>query len=278
MSIEKNTKNTLSHENGGFTTLINNSIQNIKHTGALGVYCYLASMPSGWNICKKQLQNHFDCGRLHINTCFKHLKQIGAIEIRCIRNDKGQIEEWNTELKIRIQNTDINQNTGFRYSGDLTTIPVSENLVNRESRKSAPINKDSLETKIYKKQNKMSVSVFSGEKAVQDHVVQVVKARNVAVSHDIIQQIVFYIGALRIFDDVNKKINIALKKVRENKWNIPSGYKGVTSKSIREREELSLKQKKEFYEEEKNIFKKIVPSSKLSEMVKRLPYASGQMA
>ncbi len=278
MSIQKNAKNTLSHENGGFTTLINHSIQNIKHTGALGVYCYLASMPSGWNICKKQLQNHFECGKLHINTCFKYLKEIGAIEICCIRNDKGQIEEWSTELKIRIPNSCINKNTKNQNSGDLTTIPVSEILVNRESGKSTPINKDILKTKIINKQNKGTCSVFSDEKAVKDHVVQVVKKRNVSVGPEIIEQIVFYIGALRIFNEVNKKINIALKKVRENKWNIPSGYNGITYKSIKEKEELYLKQKKEMYQEEKKIFKKIVPSNKLADMIKGFKIESEQLA
>ena len=58
MAIEKNTRNTLGHEKPEFTIIKNKIINNIRNPGALAIYCYLASKPENWDICKKHLQNH----------------------------------------------------------------------------------------------------------------------------------------------------------------------------------------------------------------------------
>jgi hypothetical protein len=99
MSIEKITKMTLQHEPQPFTTMFNEVLQGIKNTAALGVYCYLASKPSGWNISKVELQAHFDCGEKHIRSCFKYLKTIGAIETIANKDENGRFTEWITVLK-----------------------------------------------------------------------------------------------------------------------------------------------------------------------------------
>lgn len=149
MSIEKNTINTLRHEESTFTTITNEVLNSIKHTSALGVYCYLASKPSGWNICKKQLQNHFECGREHIDTCFKYLKQIGAIHIEMLRDDKGRSIGWSTTLKRKfsVQDDHNLQNTGFPLSGDKSRIREIQNTGFPQSGFPAPINKRCLEKK-----------------------------------------------------------------------------------------------------------------------------------
>lgn len=146
MSIEKNTKNTLQHEEAPFTTLINEVLNNIRHTGALGVYCYLASKSSGWNICKKQLQNHFGCGRKHIDSCFKYLKEIGVIHILMIRDSKGRAIGWETILKRTLPAQHI-QNTQKVHSGELSRIPISHNVENPDCGKGTPINKRYIEIK-----------------------------------------------------------------------------------------------------------------------------------
>jgi len=141
MTIEKNTRNTLHHEDASFTTLTNELLNNIKHTGALGVYCYLASKPPGWGICKKHLQNHFECGRKHIDSCFKYLKEIGAIQITMVRDAKGRAMGWNTTLKRKLPNKhSFTQNTQNGESGELSRIPIFHNLENPQSGKRAPIN------------------------------------------------------------------------------------------------------------------------------------------
>jgi hypothetical protein len=100
--IEKNTKNILQHEELSFTTITNEVINNIRHTGALGVYCYLSSKSSGWDICRKHLQKHFECGRKHIGTCFSYLYAIGALETDRIRDQKGRFSHLQTILKRKL--------------------------------------------------------------------------------------------------------------------------------------------------------------------------------
>jgi hypothetical protein len=149
--IEKHTKNTLQHEESGFTTLINEVINSIKHTGGLGVYCYLASKPAGWNICKKNLQNQFKCGRDHIETCFKYLRKIGAIEVTMIRDEKGRVLEWQTILKRKFNKPILEniQNTENPLPGESSTIRVFHDLDISQSGDPAPINKRYKENKEY---------------------------------------------------------------------------------------------------------------------------------
>ncbi len=82
MSIEKNTKNTLVHECGGFTELLNETIQHVHNADALGIYVYLTSLPKNSHASKAQLQNHFKTGRSSIDTSLSKLKKIGLIEIK----------------------------------------------------------------------------------------------------------------------------------------------------------------------------------------------------
>lgn len=148
MAIEKNTKNTLAHEEPSYTVLLNEVVQNIHHTGALGMYCYLASKPADWDICKKNLQNHFECGREHVNACFKYLRKIGAIEVSMIRNEKGQVVEWETVLKRRLspEVDEINQNPGNPESGS-SRIRETQNTGFPESGFPAPTNKRYIQIK-----------------------------------------------------------------------------------------------------------------------------------
>lgn len=155
MSIEKHSKNTLRHEDIPYTLMANPVINSIKNTSALGVYCYLATKAAGWEICKKHLQNHFNCGREHINTCFKYLKSVGALEIIMIRDSKGRATGWDTILKRSTKaEHEIIQNTGNPVSGKSSRIRVFQNVGKPESGKSAPIKERNIEKKDYKKINK----------------------------------------------------------------------------------------------------------------------------
>jgi hypothetical protein len=229
MSIEKNNKNTLVHEDGGFTTALNETIQNIKHTGALGLYIYLASMPPDWDICKNQLQDHFGCGKEHMNTCFKYLKDIGAIEVIMNRNEKGQSIGWNTILKrkINIQSVPYIQKPENPNSGQFTRNRKTQILGFQESGKPALI-KETTKTKEIKrkKTNKEtpSVSVFSNSVSIRFHLDSIIKNRSLQLSDEVIKEIMFYIGEEKDFDTVIKKINIALKAIRNGKWKTPYGF------------------------------------------------------
>lgn len=131
MSIEKI---TLAHEQQPFTTMFNTVLQGIGHTGALGVYCYLASKPPGWNIVKLELQRHFNCGREHMTTCINILKGLGLIEIIQNKDEKGRFISTQWLLKCTICITD-------------STRRETRPPVNAADGNSATINKRSLKIK-----------------------------------------------------------------------------------------------------------------------------------
>lgn len=110
MSIKKNTPNFLKTSKLPFTTILNEVINLIQDPGALGIYVYLSSKSEGWEINEKHLMNHFNIGRDLCNKKMKYLKAIGLIKVSSIRDSKGRITSWETEL--------INQITENQYSGD----------------------------------------------------------------------------------------------------------------------------------------------------------------
>jgi hypothetical protein len=147
---------------------------------------------------------------------------------------------------------------------------------------------ESLQEVSQEKQNKepiqpveKPVSVFSCKEDVKTHVENIVSKRGNFIEEEIADQITWYASKyLGNNSEIKKKVNIALKKVREGKWNIPQGYQGITSQSIREKEEQQSRQKAEQYQQEAKSFQEIskailspCASSALAELKKKL--ASG---
>ncbi|GKS62473.1 hypothetical protein YTPLAS21_19310 [Candidatus Nitrosocosmicus sp.] len=178
MSIVKAT-NYLKHNKVRFTTIVSNTIDIIKHTGALGVYTYLASKPEDWIICKKHLQNHFECGRGHIDTCFDKLKEYGVLDIMPIKDIHGRVIKWETTLHSvpnsqEPAQTLIWQNSQMEIaepeneqggSGD-SRIQLFQNVDFPECGKMTPTNKRYLNNKILKQKKRetaKSPSVSSSE-------------------------------------------------------------------------------------------------------------------
>lgn len=109
-----------------------------------------------------------------------------------------------------------------------------------------------------RKNQKTSVSVFSCTETIKTHIENTIAKRGVFVEDEIIEQIAWY-ASHSIGNDfeLKKKVNIGLKKVREGKWNIPQGYNGITSQSIREKEEQQQREKQELYKQDAKAFQAI---------------------
>jgi len=106
MSIVKNTPHILKHSGLSFTTLINNTLDCIKDPGTLGVYVYLASKPSDWEISESNLQNRFSKGRDYIRARMAELKLLGLLKSMAIKDKKGRIVRWETVLFNEVQITE----------------------------------------------------------------------------------------------------------------------------------------------------------------------------
>ncbi len=124
MSIIKNTPHILKHSGLSFTTLINSTLDSIKDPAALGIYVYLASKPSDWEISEANLQNRFGKGRDFIRARMAELKLLCLLKSVAIKDRKGRIVRWETILFNEIQITD---NT-------LCGVQVTENPPSGETR------------------------------------------------------------------------------------------------------------------------------------------------
>jgi len=71
---------------GGCTILINKTIQSIKDPVALGVYCYICSLPQSWIINAEQIRRHFGIGRDKIAKILNHLVELGALSFKKVRD------------------------------------------------------------------------------------------------------------------------------------------------------------------------------------------------
>jgi len=91
MSIEKLNIKLVRQENKSFTTLYNSVIQNLTDAFALGVYCYLSSLPHDWTVSKKQLMNHFKVGKDKISSTMSWLNKNNLIEYIQERNEDGKM-------------------------------------------------------------------------------------------------------------------------------------------------------------------------------------------
>lgn len=141
-------------------------------------------------------------------------------------------------------------------------LPLNGSAVER--RNVAHINKTNKPNKSDKKKTNNKgenpVSIFSDKDSVKNHIEKVLANRGDFVEDDIVDQGIYYAfetNSDKSFDSVNKRINIFLMLVRKGKWNIPQGFNGITSKSIREKEENHYAEKQIQYQQEAQAFKEI---------------------
>ncbi len=91
MSVQKY---VISKSVGNFTTLPNKVLQNLKNYEALGLYCYLASLPTGWEFYKSQLREHGNIGIHKLNYLLKILEKHNLISTAQVRNSKGHFSHF----------------------------------------------------------------------------------------------------------------------------------------------------------------------------------------
>jgi hypothetical protein len=294
--IEKYDFDAFAKEQKPFTMIRTDVIQriSIKHAQEFLLWVYLESLPVTWRPNKPHLTNHFNISDRTSERYMSWLNSVGLIEYRQTRLKGGTFgkgsllvlngSKFNPDAEIAgtvkvdgaavnkrqkpkvIHRNDDNRHDKTGGADEASTDPASTGLSENppERQITAPrLNGAHIKTtktnrKEKRKTNpKNPVSVFSDKQAVKDHINLTIADREIFVEEDIVNQIVFYIGACFGYDEVIKKINIALKKVREGKWNIPSGYKGITSKSIREEEEEQERAKRAQYEEEAKAFRAV---------------------
>lgn len=264
------------------------------------LWIYLESLPETWKPNKQHLMSHFGISERTYDRWMSWLNAVGLIEYRQNRGLNGEFgkgtlvvlngSKFNPEAEcngtVKIGGTVVNKknskvihineaNRDAKFGGSVKppTSPASidDPAISPNRQKTEPrsngghINTTNKKHKEKKKTNNVAVSVFADALSVKDHIERVVANRKDQgdLDDDVANQGVYYAfesNPDHSFDSVNKRVNIFLKKVREGKWLIPQGYKGITSQSIREKEETANKEKQQQYAEEAQAFKNIIQS------------------
>jgi hypothetical protein len=288
----------------------------MSHSDEFLLWCFLESLPETWKPNKNHIMEYFSISARKYERLMAWLSAVGLIEYRRIRNKNGSFHKWElivlngTKFNPNIVNHHSANIDGMgkkspkvihilddhhsAKNGEMDKPPKTEETqaqqglspLRQKSTKwvsDAHINTTKTNRKERKKTNKenpVSVSVFSCKENVKTHINMVIANRDDYVEEDIVDQGVYYAYETnqdKSFDAVNKRINIFLKKVREGKWLIPQGFQGITSQSIREREETLEKEKQEQYKQEGKAFRAIAStvlsptgSKSLSELLNKL--------
>lgn len=95
MSVEKL---VISKEASSFTVLPNKVLQNLYHADALGLWCYLASLPPTWEFYKDQIRTHFKIGRDKLDKLLSILKEHALIDIAYVRDAQGRFVHWHIHV------------------------------------------------------------------------------------------------------------------------------------------------------------------------------------
>ena len=98
MSIHRTKPNHLKKITKGFTTLPNATMELITDPATIGILLYLLSKTDNWEIVEKHLMNRFDKGRDFIRARLADLKKANLLKKKAIKDTKGQIVRWETEI------------------------------------------------------------------------------------------------------------------------------------------------------------------------------------
>lgn len=96
MSVEKF---IVTKESVNFTIISNQILQHLNNVEALGLYCFLTSLPSVWEFNKKHLKEKFNIGTNKIDKLFKILQKHQLLNIIPVRNAQGQFAHFSIHVR-----------------------------------------------------------------------------------------------------------------------------------------------------------------------------------
>lgn len=292
--IEKYDIGTWEKEQKPYAMILTDVIQRIsmKYSQAFLMWVFLESLPPTWEPNKHHLMDHFGISERTYERHMLWLNTVKLVEYRQKRGSKGEFgkghlvvlngTKFNPDAEsngtVKIGGTVVNKKKAkvihindahriAKFGGTDTSpetrasIDESQDSPNRQITEvrsnDGHINTTQKKHKGKKKTNN-PVTVFSDKQIVKDFIERVVANRQDPLEEEIIDQGIHYAYITnedKNFDSVNKRINIFLKKVREGKWNIPQGWNGITSQSIRQQEENYEANKRAQYQQEAQAFR-----------------------
>jgi len=261
------------------------------------LWVFLESLPPTWIPNKKHIMNHFDISERTYERWMSWLNSVNLIEYRQDRNKSGSFgqgalfvlsgSKFNPDAEstgaVKIGKSLINKKKievihnnhihrvskigGSVYlSKTHATIDESGDSPNRQKTE-ARLNGAHINTTIKKintiKKTNSVVSVFSNTCSLRDFVRNISSTREMSLSENVIDQVIYYVGNENDNAVTTKKINIALKKIREGVWNTPNGFNSINCYQKKQNEDNLIEEKKKMYAQEALSMEKIENEMKL---------------
>ncbi|MBV5191131.1 conserved phage C-terminal domain-containing protein [Staphylococcus chromogenes] len=122
-------------ESGNFVTVHKDFIHDSNITfKAKGILLYLLSRPDDWQIYESEIIKHTKDGKDSLKTGIKELEVAGYIERKRIRNDQGQLKEYEYTVYEQPNQSGLS-NVGKTYVGKTyvgKSVPTNNNSTNNE--------------------------------------------------------------------------------------------------------------------------------------------------
>ncbi|MEB7824954.1 conserved phage C-terminal domain-containing protein [Staphylococcus chromogenes] len=122
-------------ESGNFVTVHKDFIHDSNITfKAKGILLYLLSRPDDWQIYESEIIKHTKDGKDSLKTGIKELEVAGYIERKRIRNDQGQLKEYEYTVYEQSNQSGLS-NVGKTYVGKTyvgKSVPTNNNSTNNE--------------------------------------------------------------------------------------------------------------------------------------------------
>lgn len=295
--IEKYDIEAFKKEQKPYAQILNEVIQRcpISHANEFLLWCFLESLPATWAPNKQHIMEYFSISERSYERYLGWLNAVGLIEYRQERNKDGSFGKWELIVLNGTKfNPDAASNRSAKIDGAVIhrlkkaeVIHISDSTVSAKIGGTAESSTDQASTdessmspfrqktversngghinttiknRKERKKTNNPISVFSDTESVKNHIEFTIVNRKSFVEEAIIDQGIYYAYETnedKSFDSVNKRINIFLKKVRLGEWLTPQGYNGITSQSIREKEEQQQREKQELYKQDAKAFQAI---------------------
>lgn len=284
--IEKYDIGAFEKEQKPYAMILTDVIQNAPadRIEEVFMWIYLETLPTTWKPCKQHLMQRFNISERTYERRMSWLNTCGLLEYRQTRENNGSFGKGTLVIlngtrfnphavpsrTAKIDGTVVNR---LKSAQIVQLHRTAISPVNGETEASAGdghINTIKISKKdISKKINNRDtlVSIFSDKPSVINFIEKVLANRKgqEPLDDDVIDQGCFYCFEKnndKSFDSVNLRINIFLKKVREGKWLIPQGWNGITSQSVREKDEEHQKQKEIQIQEDAKISRQLFDAVK----------------
>lgn len=272
--IQKYNFDDFEKEQKPYVMLLTEVIQKfpMSHSGEFLLWTFLESLPDTWKPNKQHITNHFDISDRTYERYMSWLNAVGLIEYRQKRGSTGAFSKWTL---VVLNGTKFNPDAGLRQSAKIGGVVVnrkkklqvvqphrsakfggvdapSTGQASKGEQSFSPLRQKTVErcndahintTVKNKKENnktnrsKTTIPVFVDSLSVENQINAVCVNRAIELPNDIVKQVVYWIAGDRDSNSVIKKINTALKLIRENKWNVPKGYYPQTTKPTIEKKQ-----------------------------------------